>query len=215
MRDTTSAQPGAIRWSEYGASRQDSSRVAPRAAPAARPRTEVIILAAEGSGHDWLSAAISAHPHRPLVQHADIRTPVDAHRVLRAASRAATLHLIRDGRNVIASAALPRPAPPSAVRQLAARWARSVHAIRTARHTLSANLIEVRIERLHTGAAAHTEHLLESLGLPALDPPADLLPTAPTSPTWRDVFTNDAKAAFKSTAGALLIELGYERDMEW
>jgi hypothetical protein len=72
-------------------------------------------------------------------------------------------------------------------------------------------------EQLATSQARwHT--LLSRLGLDADDHTiTSMLTGAPAFPSedWRGRFTNDAKAAFKAAAGALLIELGYERDMAW
>lgn len=197
---------------------------APRIFTAARgplTRTSILLLGARGSGVAWLSGVLAAHHHRPVVQHRFITATADADDALHSYPHARPLHIIRDGRDVVAeSARADHPISPSEVRSLAARWAAAVHAVWTARDTHAASIIEARYERLRSSASAHGERLLDSLTLDPTDDALALLTSnltlpPPQSASWKSHFTNDAKHAFKATAGSLLIELGYERDTDW
>jgi hypothetical protein len=213
---TTAASHALLRWSESGAPRLSSLRITAPDLLATKP---ILLLGAPGSGHDWLHAVLGAHPQRPLIDHTTIRTYADIAAAHRSHPDAQLIHLIRDGRDAILDSGpdLAHPISPEAVRQRAADWARSIHAAWTARDTQHLNLLEVKLEHLRTPDAAHGDSLLNSLALDPDDHTATLLtaPSATPLPTWRTHFTNDAKHAFKATAGALLIELNYEPDMNW
>ncbi len=213
---TTVASSAQFRWSESGAPRLHSLRFA---APDVCATPPILLLGAPGAGHDWLHAVLGTHPQRPSIDHTTIRTFADIAAAHRSSPAALSLHLIRDGRDAILDSdpALAHPISADTVHRRAADWARSIHALWSARDTLNLAIHEARLEHLRTPDAAHGESLLDSLALDPDDHTITLLAVSALAPlpTWRTHFTNDAKDAFKATAGALLIELGYESDMNW
>lgn len=136
---------------------------------------------------------------------------------------AAEFHMEGRGRAVpVFSAAL--------IRWLVGRWARGIELGRGACDQLGEHAMAVRSEELSTSAA----RVGEVLGFLGLRRDAALVRTmmgasraqargdvpgvgkvGATVGSWRRLFTQDDKALFKQTAGTLLIELGYERDLRW
>lgn len=100
--------------------------------------------------------------------------------------------------------------------------------IRIEQGELDIPLFKVRYEELHIDPEGMRRGMYEFLGLD----PNEALPLSPKTGTvpgvsmhkgngkaqvgsWRDYFTDEAKQWFKEEAGELLIELGYESDMNW
>ncbi len=134
-----------------------------------------------------------------------------------------------------------RPVPllqPDVLRYLASEWARTVAGGQRARELYGPQYREVRYERMVADTHAEIAELYRWLGVSVTE---DLVhwavdmcrferQTGGRKPgevdhasefrkgvigDWRNCFTNDAKLLFKSVAGELLIELGYESSMAW
>jgi hypothetical protein len=150
------------------------------------------------------------------------------------------IHLLRDGRDVVASLLaqswkdldsgrpLPRTRDPRAA---AAHWVRSVQA---ARSVAPGRLIEVRYEALVARPQQTLQALMDRLGIP-FDPRmlqhhtlAHTLPATEASSgevtsavhmrsvgRWRERLDDDARAAVAEVAGPLLVALGYAEDDGW
>jgi hypothetical protein len=154
--------------------------------------------------------------------------PEDARAEARAARE---FHVLKRG----------KPAPlfgPAMLRHLIGDWIRSITGGRQARALFGDRYTEVRYERLIADPAGEFRKTLQSLDVDANRDLVDRIVTANTFETlsggrsrgeedpaaefrkgvegdWRFHFTNEARQAFKATAGSLLIELGYEPDMSW
>jgi hypothetical protein len=127
---------------------------------------------------------------------------------------------------------------PALLRHLASDWAVAASGGRRARELFGPNWREVRYERLVERPVDELRAVIEWLGTDA-DPaflehtvranafekhsggraPGQEDPAAEwrkgVGGDWRNHFTNDDKALFKSIAGELLIELGYEKNTSW
>ncbi len=156
------------------------------------------------------------------------RLPED---VRREATRSREFHVFGKG----------RPAPllqPAVMRHLVENWVGCIAGARRARELFGSAFHEVRYESIVArpndelaaifrwlgveSDAALVEHMVSTNTFERLsggrvrgeeDRAAEW--RKGVSGDWRNHFTNDDKAMFKSLAGELLIELGYEKDMGW
>lgn len=127
---------------------------------------------------------------------------------------------------------------PAILRHLVSDWAGAASGGRRARELFSNNWHEVRYERIVDRPAEELRAILEWLGVDMEPARIEHLVGTNTfeqlsggrspgqedrtaewrkgiSGDWRNHFTNDDKAIFKSVAGELLVELGYEKDLGW
>jgi hypothetical protein len=118
------------------------------------------------------------------------------------------------------------------VRRAFVSWVKDWHEVAMAHPDA---IIEVRYEELHTDVRgtmdrilrflniAVDDKLLEQMGLTQLKTPVDLKQSLSRGDTkrkgivgeWRNLFTQKHKDYFKEVAGQLLIDLGYEKDLNW
>lgn len=116
-----------------------------------------------------------------------------------------------------------REGPPAPVvgvkmcRWLLARWIPEAALVQALSRELGDRCVAVGEDDLIADPPGAAERLLARVR--GSDPPArraaGALPVRRGSGLWRTVFTNETRAAFKDSAGALLIELGFERDLHW
>jgi len=118
------------------------------------------------------------------------------------------------------------------VRQAFVSWVKDWHEVALAHPEA---IIEVRYEELHADVKGTMNKVLGFLNIPVgdslldqmaatqLKTPVDLKESLSRGDTkrkgivgdWRNLFTQKHKDYFKEVAGQLLIDLGYERDMNW
>jgi adenylylsulfate kinase len=118
------------------------------------------------------------------------------------------------------------------VRQAFVSWVKDWHEVALAHPDA---IIEVRYEELHGDVRDTMGHVLSRLNIPVgaglldqmaasqLKTPTDLKESLSRGDThrkgivgdWRNLFTQNHKDYFKEFAGQLLIELGYEKDLNW
>ena len=118
------------------------------------------------------------------------------------------------------------------VRQAFVSWVKDWHEVALAHPDA---IIEVRYEELHADVRGSMGKVLSRFNIPAgaglldqmavsqLKTPMDLKESLSRGETkrkgivgdWRNLFTQKHKDYFKEFAGQLLIELGYEKDLNW
>ena len=118
------------------------------------------------------------------------------------------------------------------VRRAYVSWVKDWHEVAVAHPEA---IIEVRYEELHADVRGTmnrilrflnipvSDRLLEQMGLTQLKTPVDLKESLSRGDTkrkgivgdWRNLFTQNHKDYFKEVAGQLLIDLGYEKDLNW
>jgi hypothetical protein len=116
-----------------------------------------------------------------------------------------------------------REGPPAPVvgvellRWLLARWIPEVALVQALARELGHRCVMVVEDELVADPAGVADRVLAAAcGSGALaGPPNALDPVLDAAGLWRTVFTNETRAAFKGSAGALLIELGFARDLHW
>lgn len=113
--------------------------------------------------------------------------------------------------------------PLELLRPLLARWTREVALIQALARVYAPALLLIKAESLAADPPRVLAGCLNFLAVSDDPPRAARLPdqtglvSAPTGPDlgWRSVLTNEAKASIRASVGALLVELGYERDLDW
>lgn len=131
------------------------------------------------------------------------------------------VHILRDGRDVVASALQAyvtdrgwrRASETPSVTAIAAQWARHVRGARTYGARLpTARYHELRYEQLCADAAATLAELLKFIGLESDAKHAEMAARMRPGRAWKQTLSRDELDEFESCsdASALNIELGYE-----
>lgn len=127
---------------------------------------------------------------------------------------------------------------PAVMRHVVDDWSRCVAGARRARELFGAAFHEVRYERIVGDPGVELATILRWLGVDVDNRWVQEVVATQTfesfaggrmpgqedrtaewrkgiSGDWRNYFSNDDKALFKSLAGGLLVELGYEQNLDW
>lgn len=127
------------------------------------------------------------------------------------------IHIIRDGRDSVASLRQQPSAPSQDVAWLAGAWAREVERCRAQSGALH-HYLEVKFEDLLQSPCTVLQQVCTFLDLPFDESLCERPETALNCPNhseaaaghWRDEFTVEERQSFHAVAGQLLEDLGYE-----
>jgi hypothetical protein len=126
------------------------------------------------------------------------------------------IHMLRDGRDVAVSN-LSLPWGPATVRQAARRWKELISTGQKCIKVRNLALIDVRYEDLIESPVNVLTRIFNFLAIDAdSEKLLSLMPIfRARTGVWRTAFTAEHREIFAREAGALLIELGYEKNYDW